>query len=102
MSRTRAQSLPEAFRPPSPVWDDCASDFASRLGRLTYRRPLAAEELATFQAVYEGAMAEPEETTDGARAIVELAFQSPNYWYLSNETRDDSGQLTSHAIAARL
>jgi hypothetical protein len=87
---------------PAPVWDECASDFASRLGRLTYRRPLAADELATFQAVYEGAMAEPEEPTDGVRAIVELAFQSPHYWYLSNETRDDSGQLTSHAIAARL
>jgi hypothetical protein len=87
---------------PSPVWDDCASDFASSLGRLTYRRPLEAEELATFQAVYEGAMAEPEEPTDGVRAMVELAFQSPNYWYLSNETRDDSGHLTSHAIAARL
>ena len=87
---------------PSPVWDDCASDFASRLGRLTYRRPLDAAELSTFQAVYEGAMVQPEAPTDGVRAMVELAFQSPHYWYLSNETRDDSGQLTSHAIAARL
>ncbi len=87
---------------PSPAWDDCASGFASRLGRLTFRRPLTAEELATFQGVYERAMAEPEQPTDGVRALVELAFQSPNYWYLSNETRPDSKQLTSHAIAGRL
>jgi len=87
---------------PTPVWDDCVSDFASRLGRLTYRRPLSAEELATFQAVYAGAMAQPAAPTDGVRAVVELAFQSPHYWYLSNETRPDSRQLTSHAIAGRL
>ncbi len=87
---------------PSPAWDECVGDFASRLGRLTYRRPLTADELATFQAVYEGAMEQPEQPTDGVRALVELAFQSPNYWYLSNETRPDSRQLTSHAIAGRL
>lgn len=87
---------------PSPAWDDCVSGFASRLGRLTFRRPLDADELATFQAVYEGAMAQPEQPTDGVRALVELAFQSPHYWYLSNETRPDSRQLTSHAIAGRL
>lgn len=87
---------------PSPAWDECVSDFASRLGRLTFRRPLSAEELATFQAVYEGAMAQPEEPTDGVRALVELAFQSPNYWYLSNETRPGSRKLTSHAMAGRL
>lgn len=87
---------------PSPAWDECASDFASRLGRLTYRRPLESDELTKFRTVYEAAMVEPEQPTDGVRAMVELAFQSPNYWYLSNETRDDSGQLTSHAIAARL
>jgi hypothetical protein len=78
------------------------SDFASRLGRLTYRRPLAEEELATFQAVYEAVMAQPEQPTDGVRAVVELAFQSPHHWYLSNETRPNSQQLTSHAIAGRL
>ncbi len=87
---------------PTPAWDECVSEFASRLGRLTYRRPLTSDELATFQAVYEGAMAQPEESTDGVRALVELAFQSPNHWYLSNETRPDSRQLTSHAIAGRL
>ena len=87
---------------PTPVWDACVSEFASRLGRLTYRRPLDAEELATFQAVYEGAMVQPEQPTDGVRAVVEMAFQSPHYWYLSNETRPDSRQLTSHAIAGRL
>lgn len=87
---------------PSPAWDECASDFASRLGRLAFRRPLDADELKTFQAVYDGAMAQPEQPTDGVRAIVELAFQSPHYWYLSNETRPDSRKLTSHAIAGRL
>ncbi len=87
---------------PAPIWDECVSDFASRLGRLTFRRPLADEELATFQAVYEAVMAEPEQPTDGVRAIVELAFQTPHHWYLSNETRPNSRQLTSHAIAGRL
>ncbi len=87
---------------PTPAWDECVSDFAARLGRLTYRRPLATDELATFQAVYEGAMEQPEQPTDGVRAVVELAFQSPNYWYLSNETRPGSRRLTSHAIAGRL
>lgn len=87
---------------PTPAWDPCVSDFASRLGRLAYRRPLDADELTTFQAVYEGAMAQAEHPTDGVRAVVELAFQSPHYWYLSNETRPGSRQLTSHAIAGRL
>ncbi|NUO48554.1 MAG: DUF1592 domain-containing protein [Polyangiaceae bacterium] len=87
---------------PSPAWDECVSGFASRLGRLTFRRPLAPEELATFKAVYERAMEQPEQPTDGVRALVELAFESPNYWYLSNETRPDSRQLTSYAIAGRL
>lgn len=87
---------------PTPAWDECVADFVSRIGRLTYRRPLAADEMATFQAVYEGAMVEPEQPTDGVRAVVELAFQSPNHWYLANDTRPDSRQLSSHAIAGRL
>jgi Protein of unknown function (DUF1592)/Protein of unknown function (DUF1588)/Protein of unknown function (DUF1595)/Protein of unknown function (DUF1585) len=87
---------------PGPTWDDCASDFASRLGRLAFRRPLDADDLDTFRAVYDEVMLQPEAPSDGVRAMVELAFQSPDFWYLSNETRPDSRQLTSHAIAGRL
>ncbi|MEQ9320598.1 MAG: DUF1592 domain-containing protein, partial [Polyangiaceae bacterium] len=87
---------------PAPTWDDCASDFASRLGRLAFRRPLDADDVETFRVVYESVMVEPENPTDGVRAMVELALQSADFWYLSNATRPDSRQLTSHAIAGRL
>lgn len=87
---------------PTPAWDDCTSDFASRLGRLAFRRPLSSDDLETFRVVYETVMIEPEQPTDGVRAMVELALQSPDFWYLSNETRPGSQQLTSHAIAGRL
>ena len=87
---------------PTPTWDACASDFAERVGRLAFRRPLDADDLTIFQRVYENTMVEPEGPNDGVRAMVELAFQSPDFWYLSNETRPGSRQLTSHAIAGRL
>ncbi len=88
---------------PSSSWDDCASDFASRIGRLTFRRPLDAEDLAVFQTVYEDVTLQAEDPArDGVRAIVELALESPEFWYLSNQTRPDSQRLTSHAVAGRL
>jgi len=87
---------------PTPTWDDCVSDFATRLGRLAFRRPLDADDLETFRNVYEAVMIDPEAPTDGVRAMVELAYQSPDFWYLSNATRPDSHRLTSHAVAGRL
>lgn len=88
---------------PTPSWDDCVSDFASRFGRLTFRRPLDAEDLAVFQTVYEDVALQAEDPArDGVRAIVELALESPEFWYLSNQTQPDSQRLTPHAVAGRL
>lgn len=87
---------------PTPGWNDCVRDFSGRLGRLAFRRPLDAEDFATFQRVYEDVTLQAEQPSDGVRALVELALESPEFWYLSNETRPDSRQLTSHAIAGRL
>jgi hypothetical protein len=87
---------------PTTAWEGCASDFATRLGRLVFRRPLEPDELETFRVVYEEVVQQPEGAVASVRALVELAFQSPAFWYLSNETRPDSQQLTSHALASRL
>lgn len=87
---------------PTSAWEGCVSDFAERLGRLAFRRPLETDEMATFEAVYEEVVQHAEDPDDAVRAVVELAFESPAFWYLSNETRPDSRQLTSLAIAGRL
>lgn len=87
---------------PTSAFEGCVGDFAARLGRLAFRRPLTTEELETFRTVHQNVMLQAQGPADGVRAVVELAFQSPDFWYLSNETRPDSRQLTSHAIAGRL
>ena len=87
---------------PTSAFEGCVGDFTERLGRLAFRRPLTTEEIETFRTVHQNVMQQAEGPADGVRAMVELAFQSPDFWYLSNETRPDSRQLTSHAIAGRL
>ncbi|MEM9188278.1 MAG: DUF1592 domain-containing protein [Myxococcota bacterium] len=82
-------------------WDDCSRGFAERLGRLAFRRPLNGEELAVFEIVYVTVAAEVDARA-AVRALFELALQSPDFWYLVPDTRENSTSLTSHAIASRL
>ncbi|MCB9604701.1 MAG: DUF1592 domain-containing protein [Sandaracinus sp.] len=86
---------------PTAAWDACVSTYGERLGRLAFRRPLEAEELARFESVYVAVTAETT-PTDGVRALWELALTSPDFWYLSAETVADGSQLTPHAIAGQL
>ena len=103
LSEVVAQDTPSVLGcTPAPTWDECVSGFATRLARMAFRRPIDAEDLNIFSTVYDEVMLDPETPDDGVRAIVELAFQSPDFWYLSNATRPDSRQLTSHALAGRL
>ena len=87
---------------PTSSWDGCVSDFAHRFGRLAFRQPLDDDDVETFRTVFVDVMQDAETPVDGVRAVVELALQSPQFWYLSNATRPDSQQLASHALAGRL
>lgn len=87
---------------PTSSWDGCVSDFAERFGRLAFRRPLDDDDMETFRTVFVNVMQDAEGPVDGVRAVVELALQSPQFWYLSTATRPDSRQLTAHAVAGRL
>ncbi|MCB9625294.1 MAG: DUF1592 domain-containing protein [Sandaracinus sp.] len=86
---------------PSATWDSCVSAYGTQLGRLAFRRPLDADELARFEDVYVTVASETT-PTDGVRALWELALVSPDFWYLSAETVADDSQLTPHAIAGQL
>jgi hypothetical protein len=60
-----------------------------------FRRPLAAEQRARYQALYQLGAA------DGARWLLEAMVQSPSFLYLDEVVRDD-GYLDDYSIAARM
>lgn len=102
ISELATADLPRAMGcTPTPAWDACVRDYATRLGELSFRRPLAAEELALFEEVHVAVAAE---TTprDGVRALWEFALASPDFTYLSAQTVSDGSRLSPHAIASQL
>lgn len=60
--------------------DACAKTFIAHFGRLAFRRSLTDAESATFQRVYQAGK-ESSTSADGARAVIELALQSPQFLY---------------------
>lgn len=85
---------------PSTAFDECAQTFSETLGRLAFRRPTVAGDIALFEGAFVAVTTEGE-ARDGVRALIEMALLAPEFWYLSAAV-DESGRLDAHAIAAQL
>jgi hypothetical protein len=70
----------------------CLKRVVEELGRRAFRRPLAAEEVASYLALHASA-----EGADGLRTVLEALLQSPHFLY-----RVEVGKPTSWQVATRL
>ena len=86
---------------PAAAWDACTSEFTERLVGLAWRRPVDSEDLQLFERVYIEVAGEFDATT-AVRALIEVALQAPDFWYLSAETIEGGVALKAHALASRL
>jgi len=82
---------------PSGDGAECATRFIQQFGRRAHRRPLAEQEVARYQELFElgrsGAGFE-----NGIKLVVEAMLQSPFFLYLV----EGPGPLDQHQLAARL
>lgn len=86
--------------------DDCATNFVRTFGRKAFRRPLTAEEQASYEAIYRLGRNERDGRT-GVALVLEAMLQSPNFLYrteLGDGQADAPGdvRLTAHEIASAL
>jgi hypothetical protein len=86
----------------SPEADACIEAFATTLGRLAWRRALAADELDALLALDPGGTAESR-----ARAVIGSLLSSPRFWTIDESGTPDPENpgvllLDQHAIASRL
>ncbi len=84
----------------------CREHFLERFLRRAYRRPVIDEDRAEMTAVFERGQELGGDFASGARAVVEVALQSPDFLYLVErggpEKEGDATRLTAHELAARL
>jgi hypothetical protein len=86
--------------------DACAETFVRDFGRRAYRRPLGADELTRYQALYRATKAS-DGFAEGLRLVIVAALQSPHFLYRVElgapvERGAKVARLTSHELAARL
>lgn len=86
--------------PCAEAGDACTTWLLDELGPRFFRRPMADDERARYQAAFDAGAAEdgPEA---GARWALEAMLQSPSFLYL-DEVVDDDGLLDSYSMASRL
>ena len=72
-------------------------DIAPRL----FRRPLDADELTRYRALYDAGVDE-DGAQEGARWVLEALLTSPSFLYLDEVTGEDGATLTGLGVAARL
>ena len=89
--------------------DACRDSFLTNFGRRAYRRPLSAQELSRFQALFDqGAdlVASGDDFRDGVQIVIEAILQSAKFLYRpeqGTDVEDEQGVLLSdYEIAARL
>lgn len=86
--------------------DACRERFLRSLLRSAFRRPPTAEDLADMRDVFANGQKLGGDFASGARAVLEVTLQSPEFLYLveqgNGETVGDSVELTPHETAARL
>ncbi len=81
-----------------------AAEFVQRVGRRFYRRPLTAQELATFGAIFEAGAAlpsAPDAFSGGAGLVLEVLLQSPRFLYRIEAGEVDS-RLDGYELATKL
>src|SRR5690606_25125231 len=100
-----ARLLPEGL----PASGDArAQAFIERFGKRAYRRPLTAEELARYVALFaEGPAlyAAMDPFTAGVRLVLEAFLQSPHFLYRAENganPKSDTVELDAYALASRL
>ena len=86
--------------PCEPVSDDdavaCRQQFVETFGRKAFRRPLGSEEIAGYQALFEG-----EKTfLEGAQTVIEAMLQSPSFLFWLDQAPYDNWK--PFATASRL
>lgn len=83
-------------KPVSATDSACRTKFIQTFGRMAFRRPLEAEEVASYQTVFKG---EPTFLA-GAQAVVETMLQSPNFVFWLEESPNPKWK--PYAKASRL
>jgi hypothetical protein len=105
-----AETLAEALDPDSLIPCDlaegdmnCAHGFIADFGRRAYRRPLTAEEIATYRTLFAMVM-EQECFEQGVRWVVAGMLQSPHFLYRTELGRRsaDGFELTPYELATEL
>jgi hypothetical protein len=84
----------------------CREQFLKSFLRRAFRRPATDDDLSDMNAVFDEGQRLGGDPASGARAVVEVALQSPELVYLLalGEPSNEPGlvELTSHEVAARL
>ncbi len=81
--------------------DACATDFITDFGARAYRRPLDAEEVGAYLAMYQQTRAESGADT-GLELVVQTMLMSPHFLYHVQVGEEGSQRLTGHEVASRL
>jgi chitodextrinase len=97
------------FATTTEVYENCISNFITDFGMRAFRRPLSAEEHASFMAAYnEVGEKYPEEGLNGEkqaarglRNVMATIWLSPEFLYRV-ELGDENGKLTAWELASRL
>lgn len=84
----------------------CARAFVAEQGRLLFRRPLSAQEVETYAAMFDDAPAEAS-FTERAQLTLQLMLTAPEFLYRFERARapvapGESGPLDAYSLATRL
>jgi hypothetical protein len=86
--------------------DACRERFLGRLLRSAFRRPPTTDDLAEMRDVFATGQRLGGDFASGARAVLQVTLQSPEFLYLveegTDETVGNTVKLTPHETAARL
>lgn len=92
--------------PTTDAADACLARYVEQFGARAFRRPLHAEERATFTALYADLVGdEALSVQEGVVGVVEAILASPQLHYLTTDVADSDGEvihLPDHAIAERM
>ncbi|MDF3065745.1 MAG: Cellulose-binding domain protein [Polyangiaceae bacterium] len=106
-----SQSAPQLLElagcsPVTSEEEQCRGQFLDRFLRRAFRRPVTDEDRSDMGVVFDRGRELGGDFASGARAVIEVALQSPEFLYLVEQgngvVRGSSTELTSHEVAARL
>ena len=89
--------------------DACAAELIADVGQRAFRRPLTAEEQATYLALFDATIADPDMATFpvGAELVLEAMLQSPHFLYRpefggGDALYEDVVALDDYEVASKL